>query len=151
MSFQITVRSIHEIRDCLKDGLQALGTNSRKIKVKATRDLKGSVDIDTCLKSLYPNSPRWDYVFGYKDKIYYVEVHQGKASEVKNVIKKAKWLKHWLTSSAKNLGVMKAQSSYHWISTKGTASFRIGSRYRRDLDQYGIRGPISFLMADTIT
>lgn len=70
MSFRIAVENVPELRNCLRNGLQALGTNSGKITVHTTRDLKGSVDIDTCLKNRYPNSPRWDYVFGYKDRIY---------------------------------------------------------------------------------
>ena len=149
MSFRIAVQSTPEIKACLKDGLQALGTNSRKIRVHTTRDLKGSVDIDTCLKNRYPNSPRWDYVFGYKDRIYYTEVHQGKISEVKNIIQKVKWLRQWIKSSAKSLEALKDQSSYHWISLKGTAAIRNGSRHRRDLDQHGIRGPSSVLNADS--
>ena len=46
MNFADAVRSTPEIAECLKNGLQALGRNSRKIKVRVTRDLKGSVDID---------------------------------------------------------------------------------------------------------
>ena len=64
MNFTDAIQSIPEIADCLENGLQALGTNSRKIKVHSTRDLAGSVDIDACLKRIYPNDPRWDYVFG---------------------------------------------------------------------------------------
>ncbi len=112
--------------------------------------MKGSVDIDTCLKNRYPNSNRWDYVFSYKDNIYYVEVHQGKISEVKNIIQKVKWLKQWIKSSGEKLEALKEQSSYHWISLKGTASIRNGSRHRRDLDQNGIRGPSSVLNADSV-
>ena len=54
MNFADAVQSIPEIAKCLRKGLQALGTNGRKIKVRATRDLAGSVDIDTCLKRIYP-------------------------------------------------------------------------------------------------
>lgn len=87
MSFRNAVRNIPEIKGCLKDGLQALGRNSGKIKASKKRVLEGSVDIDTCVKNIYPNASRWDYVFGYRNKIYYVEVHQGKASEVENIVR----------------------------------------------------------------
>ena len=57
MNFADAVQSTPEIAQCLKKGLQALGGDSSKIKVRAARDLKGSVDIDTCLTSRYPNAP----------------------------------------------------------------------------------------------
>ena len=76
MSFTDAVQSIPEIANCLRNGLQALGGHSRKIEVRSTRDLAGSVDIEIPVsKNFYPNAHRWDYVFGYKERIYYVEVH----------------------------------------------------------------------------
>ena len=149
MNFKDAVMSTPTIVNCLKAGLQALGGNSSKIMVHTTRDLKGSVDIDTCLKDDYPNSPRWDYVFGYKDKVYFVEIHQGKTSEVDNIISKCDWLKQWLKSSANSLEQLKDRSFYHWISTKGTASIAKGSRHRRKLDQKGISGPSAVLRIES--
>ncbi len=145
MNFKEAVQKTPQIVNYLQAGLQALGGNSSKIIVNTTRDLKGSVDIDTCLKNDYPNSPRWDYVFGYKDKVFYVEIHQGKTSEVDSIILKFNWLKQWLKSSANNLEQLMDRSFYHWISTKGTASIAKGSRHRRRLDQKGISGPSAVL------
>ena len=54
MNFIGVIQSIPEIAECLKAGLQALGTNSSKVEVRSTRELIGSVDIDTCLKKRYP-------------------------------------------------------------------------------------------------
>ena len=150
MNFANAVQSTPEIACCLRKGLQALGAHSAKVKVHKTRDLKGSVDIDTCLERLYPNASRWDYVFGYKNHVYYVEVHQGKTSEVESVIKKFKWLEQWRSRSATNLENLKDQSSHHWISASGTASIRKGSSYQRKLDQNGILGPDSVLNADAV-
>ena len=150
MSFVDAVQSTPEIAECLKTGLQALGSNNSKVEVTSTRSLKGSVDIDTCLKRLYPNDPRWDYVFGYKDRVYYVEVHQGKTSEVEDVVKKFNWLKRWRAHSAADLEDLKDRSTYHWISTKGTDTIRKRSRHRRMLDQNGIYGPSSGLKPDTV-
>ena len=148
MNFADAVRSTPEIAECLKTGLQALGSNSSKVEVTSTRSLKGSVDIDTCLKGLYPNAPRWDYVFGYKDCVYYVEVHQGKTSEVGRIITKFGWLRQWCQST--NLEDLKDRSTYHWVSTKGTDTIRKGSRHRRMLDQKGIYGPSSGLTPDAV-
>ena len=150
MSFVDAVQRMPEIAECLKTGLQALGSNSSKVEVTSTRSLKGSVDIDTCLKRLYPSDPRWDYVFGYKDRVYYVEVHQGKTSEVEDVVKKFNWLKWWRARSAADLEDLKDRSTYHWISTKGTDTIREKSRHRRMLDQNGIYGPSSGLKPDTV-
>ncbi len=143
--FKKAVRSVPEIHDCFKDGLQALGSNSSKIKGYAKGDLVGSVNIDTCLKNRYPNASRWDYVFGCNDRIYYVEVHQGKTSEVTKIVEKLNWLKQWHKTAATSLENLKDRSIYHWVSTKGTASIAKGSRHRRRLDQNGIRGPSAVL------
>ena len=75
LNFVSAVESVPELTECLKAGLQALGANSSKVEVRSTRELAGSVDIDTCLKKYYPIESRWDYVFGYKDRIYYMEIH----------------------------------------------------------------------------
>ena len=83
MNFSDAVRNTLEIAECLKAGLQALGSNRHKIRVEDTRSLTGSVDIDDCLAKRYPNAPRWDYVFSYKERIYYVEVHHTKVAQVK--------------------------------------------------------------------
>ena len=151
MSFADAVRDTPEIAQCLKPGLQALGSNSNKIKVDATRELSGSVDIDTCLARDYPNAPRWDYVFGYKDRVYYVEVHQGRTSEVESVLAKLAWLKQWRKRSSKSLEDLEHQSSYHWVSTgKIARAFVTDHKYRRKLARSRILGPDAVLNADAV-
>ena len=152
MSFIDAVQSIPEITQCLKAGLQALGANSRKIEVRESRDLTGSVDLDTCLKRCYPNAPRWNYVFGYKDHLYYVEVHPAdNTRKVGEVTAKLEWLKQWRGRSAQNLEDLEEQSTYHWISTGRTASSVKRGKYRQILAQKGIRGPDSVLNADAVS
>lgn len=151
MSFTDAVRRTLELTECLKSGLQALGSNRRKIRVDSTRDLTGSVNIDACLARRYPNAPRWDYAFGYKDRVYYVEIHQGRTGEMENVIAKLEWLRQWRKRSAKSLENLKHQRTYHWISTGRIDSvFAKNNRYRRILRQKGIFGPDSVLNADTV-
>ena len=152
MNFIDAVQSIPEIAQCLKAGLQALGANSRKIEVLESRDLTGSVDIDTCLKRRYPNDPRWDYVFGYKDHIYYVEVHPAdNTRKVGEVTAKLRWLRQWCQRSARSLEDLEGQSTYHWISTGKTASSVKRGKYLQILAQNGIRGPDSVLRADDVS
>ena len=152
MNFTDAVKSIPEIAQCLKKGLQALGGNSNKVVVHETRDLTGSVDIDTCLVKRYPNAPRWDYVFGYKDRVYYVEVHLAdNTRKVREVTAKLQWLKQWRKRSARSLEDLESQSTYHWISTGKTASSVKRGKYLQILAQNGIHGPDSVLNADAVS
>ena len=151
MNFADVIQNAPEIAQCMRNGLQALGRNSNKIVVRETRDLSGSVDIDTCLVKRYPNEPRWDYLFGYKDRVYYVEVHPAEnIRKVGEVTAKLEWLKQWRRRSAKSLENLESQSTYHWISTGKTLSSLKRGKYRQMLAQYGIRGPDSVLNADTL-
>ena len=138
MNFEAAVQNVPEIATCLKSGLQALGSNSEKVKVAFTRKLEGSVDIDGCLKRRYPDAPRWDYVFGYNGQLYYVEVHPSRLTEVKSVVAKFEWLKQWRESAAQSLENLKSSSSYHWVSSGTTTTILPGSRQRKMLDQRGI-------------
>ncbi len=148
MNFSEAVQQTQEIAACLKPGLQALGADSKKIKVTETTTLKGSVNIDTCLKKRYPNAPRWDYVFGYENRVYYVEVHQAKESEVRSIIAKFEWVRNWCKATP--LEELQERSSYHWVSKKQTATFQHKSSYRRRLAQRGIYGPSSVLAPDRV-
>ena len=151
MNFTDAIKNIPEIAQGLKRGLQALGGNSNKVVVRETRDLTGSVDIDTCLVKRYPNSPRWDYVFGYRDRVYYVEVHPAdNTRKVREVTAKSQWLKQWRKRSARSLEDLEGQSTYHWISTGKTLSSLKRGKYLQMLAQNGIRGPDSVLNADTV-
>ncbi|MCY3549790.1 MAG: hypothetical protein OXH39_04965 [Candidatus Poribacteria bacterium] len=152
MNFTEAIQSIPEIAECLKNGLQALDRQDKtKIKVNASRDLKGSVYIDKCLEKRYPNAPRWDYVFGYKDRVYYVEVHPAdNTRKVGEVTAKLQWLKQWCKRSARSLEDLEGQSTYHWISTGKTASSVKRGKYLQILAQNGIRGPDAVLNADTV-
>ena len=152
MNFTEAIQSIPEIAECLKNGLQALDRQDKtKIKVNASRDLKISVYIDKCLEKRYPNAPRWDYVFGYKDRVYYVEVHPAdNTRKVGEVTAKLQWLKQWRKRSARSLEDLEGQSTYHWISTGKTASSVKRGKYLQILAQNGIRGPDAVLNADTV-
>ncbi len=145
MSFAEAVRRTNDIAQCLKAGLQALGTNSKKISVpkNQTRNLEGSVDLDNCVKNKYPNDQRWDYVFGYRSRVYYVEIHPAGTSEVGVVIAKLNWLKQWRKQALafESLG---NKSSYHWISSNGIKITK-NSKYSRRLAAAGIAGPHSRL------
>ncbi len=152
MSFTNAVQGTPEIAGCLKAGLQALGANRSKVEVRETRELTGSVDIDTCLKKRYPTESRWDYVFGYKDRICYMEIHPaGSTGEVGRIVAKLGWLKQWRRHSAPSLEDLEYCSTYHWVSSGRTTSSVKRGKYQQILAQNGIRGPISVLKADDIS
>ena len=132
MNFRNAVLNTDEIAECLRPGLQALGSNSNKIDV-GNKTLEGSVDIDTCLRRIYPNDPRWDYVFGYNGKVYYVEVHEATIGEVKKVIAKVEWLKKWLHRAAPNLKDLPTSGKYYWITTGKNPFRERDRRYRSSI------------------
>ena len=152
MNFTDAIQNIPELASCLKSGVQALERRDRnKINVNSSRDLKGSVYIDECLKRQCPNAPRWDYVFGYRDRVYYVEVHPAdNTRKVREVTAKLGWLKQWRGGSAQSLEDLEGRSTYHWISTGRTASSIKRGKYLQILAQNGIRGPDPILNADAV-
>ncbi|HOU12503.1 MAG TPA: hypothetical protein PKZ84_05260 [Anaerolineae bacterium] len=86
MDFIEAIHNTPDVAGCLQPGLQALQPAERaKITVSNTRELKGSVDIDACTKVKYPVEPRWDYVIGYQEFVYYVEFHPAYAKEVNQI------------------------------------------------------------------
>lgn len=87
MSFQKGVQIIPGIRDCYRKGLQALGNYSNKIVPGNTRNCSGSVDLDNCLHPSKPKDPRWDYIIGYGNQAYFVEVHSA-SGQVSKVLQK---------------------------------------------------------------
>jgi hypothetical protein len=71
------------------NGIRALAPADRdRIECARTRNLSGSVNIDSTLRPHFPNTRRWDYAIGYRrgtDTVLWIEVHpasQGDISEV---------------------------------------------------------------------
>lgn len=119
--FRDAVAATDDLKGCFRKGLKALGAHSAKIDLANTRLCSGSVFIDGCLSSQYPDVSRWDYLFSYKGKIYFIEVHPAQSSEVDEMIKKLNWLKHWLNTKAPAINKLKATDTtpYYWVATSG--------------------------------
>lgn len=75
MSFKTAIDQTPLLRNHLRDGLQALGSNSSNIKPNDTRKCEGSVDIDNAVKQEFSSDNRWDYAVGYDGKTYFIEIH----------------------------------------------------------------------------
>jgi hypothetical protein len=58
MSFQTAIDKTPLLKDHLKNGLQALGSNSSKVKPPDTRKCEGSVNIDDAVERQFPSSNR---------------------------------------------------------------------------------------------
>ena len=143
--FRTAVGKIKALAGCSQKGLQALKKSDRvRVKPKNTRELRGSVNLDECLKKAHPQASRWDYAIGYAanegEKVYYVEVHPAATSNVAEVICKHKWLVQWLKAEAGELDRLPRE--FWWVATNSVDK-RITkrSKYKRSLSQHGIKGP----------
>ena len=139
MSFKDDVISTSDISGCYQSGLSAIkGSDKSFFRSSLTRNIQGSIDIDSCLVSKYPSANRWDYVLGYEDTCFFVEVHPASTSEVSKIIAKKKWLIDWLRSQSSPL--LDREHSFHWIAS-GKVDIRKGSRQEKLLNLSGIKGP----------
>lgn len=117
-TFKSIVQAIPAIAGAYREGLQALESkDAGKVKPQNPRKLSGSVYLDKCLKTTNPHDARWDYVIGYSEKAYFVEVHPANTSNVDEVVKKKKWLDVWLKTNALDLKAMMAGTSYYRIAS----------------------------------
>ena len=132
MTFKKAIEATPDVAAGFKAGLSALGKHSSKVSVSDTKFLQGSLDIDTCTSSKYPNSNRWDYAFAYKGETFFIEVHSANTIEVKTVLKKLQWLKDWLHKKAPEINRLKAKSQhpFYWIQSKGFEIPKTSPQYR---------------------
>lgn len=67
LTFRDAVASTPEpVASAWQPGLQALGSDSERVRCSNTRQLTGSIALDTVLQEQYPNEPRWDYGIGVR-------------------------------------------------------------------------------------
>lgn len=103
----------------IKPGFEAIAEVDYRARISIER--KGnldiavsSVDIDSSMRTKFPQEPRWDYgiwMGGAKPKIAYVEAHKAESGEVDLVIKKQQWLKDLL------VGIKLPESRWYWLAT----------------------------------
>jgi hypothetical protein len=129
-----------DIRNCYQKGLQGLNNHSHKIILQDPNKCGGSVDIDVCTTTKYPNSNRWDYVFDYKGEAFFMEVHSANTSEVSVVLKKLQWLIDWLQQNAPEIYKLKPKNktAFYWVQSKEYNILK-NSPQERIMVQKGIR------------
>lgn len=118
-AFQVAIEKTEEVKNGFCVGKHAIKSIDRSKVVAANKNrLQGSLDIDSQVKALYPNEPRWDYALSYDDKIYFFEVHPAETSEVDKVVNKVNWLKCWLKTHAPEINQLpKAEYPYTWVQS----------------------------------
>ena len=132
--FQQVVENTQDIASGYKPGLQAIENKYRnKISLDSSL-LNGSVDIDSQVKSLYPEDSRWDYVIGYNNMAYFVEVHPASTTEVLTMLNKVSWLEKWLVSKAPLLQQVRKGKLLYWIPS-GNCRILKGSPQEKKLAQ----------------
>ncbi|WP_434687102.1 hypothetical protein [Pseudanabaena minima] len=136
MSFKEAISATPLLKDAYRNGLQALGNYSNKVRPSDTKKCEGSVDIDTAVKDIYRNASRWDYAIGYDGTTYFIEVHSADTSEVTSVLKKFSWLKEFLVTDAPELN-QQPKKRFYWISSGGNNILK-GSPQARKLASSGI-------------
>lgn len=136
--FYSAVTGTKEISNGYQTGLKALGSKSTKISVPDTKLLNGSVDIDDCVKNIYPSENRWDYAIGYNETAYFIEIHPAETSSVTKMIAKMTWLKQWLKTQAPMMDKIKASEfPFQWVAS-GRNAIAKNSKEAHQLSKSGI-------------
>ena len=138
-AFQIAIEHTEDVKDGFRTGKQAIKKTDRE-KIAATDNgkLQGSLDIDSEVKTRYPEDPRWDYALSYDNETHFFEIHPADTSEVDKVVEKAKWLKKWLKNNAPEIDRLpKAEHPYIWIQS-GHFAILPTSKNNRKLSTAGI-------------
>mgnify|MGYP006872984833 CR=1 FL=1 len=132
ISFKNTIERIPDISCGFRNGLGALGANSRYVTVASTRLLEGSVDIDGCTEKAYPHENRWDYVISYSGKAFFLEVHPATEGEVKVIAAKRVWLLSWLKQKADALNSYPMGTPrLTWVHSGKCGLSKTSTEYRR--------------------
>ena len=139
MAFRDTVEANQQIGSCYKQGIQALKKKHRnKVQPQNPGSLNGSVDIEACLDDPDEGESRWDYMVGYEEAAYFIEVHPADSKHVGEMVKKVNWLKQWLNRNPKIKGLQANQDPFRWVSTNGV---HIQGNYKFKLSEHGLTMP----------
>lgn len=154
MGFGEAINATAELTGAYCAGLRALTEADRnRLECVQTRRLTGSVNLENSLRNQHPDDPIWDYGVGWRmstrdDCAVWIEVHPASSGHVGAVIKKVKWLKDWLQTSAPALsGMTRGTDGYVWIAS-GRVLLQRSSRQARQLAAAGVSFPrVRFMLA----
>ena len=131
-SFEKVIVAVPDIANGYCQGLAALKSDSKYVLVRDTRKLDGSVDIDTCTKSIYHDANRGDYVVSYDRKAFFLEIHPATGGMVKEMEAKLAWLKQWLKQKAGALDdYPSGMPRFNWVHSGKCGLSKTSTEYRR--------------------
>lgn len=143
MTFKKAVEKTPHLKNAWKAGLGALRAKDRQhVEPEDPRRLRGSVDVDTALRTVEPNANRWDFAIAYQHAnrktslVYWVETHTGSQSQIEVVLRKLAWLRSWLRGDGHRLDSFERE--FIWIAS-GPTSFTKGAGQVKILAAKGIR------------
>lgn len=143
MPFKEEVARTPGIETAYRKGLQALSEADRnRLSVEEPKSITGSVDIDSALRSFFPQEPRWDYVVAVsigkrQVRLEWIEVHPATTTaNIEEVYAKHDWLRRWLNGDGRKLDCF--SRNFVWIST-GKTTFHAGAPQLRRLAARGLR------------
>jgi len=138
MAFKATIEANQQTAHCYQKGLKALRSYSNKVKPQHPRNVNGSVNLETCLPEPEHGEGRWDYMVGYNEEAYFIEVHPADSKNVDEVIKKAKWLYQWLKDNPDIKAIQAENDPFRWVATNGV---NISTKHQFRLAQEAGIGP----------
>lgn len=138
-AFQVAIENTPEVKAGYCSGLKAVkGSDRAKIVPSQPLLINGSLDIDTCVKNIYPDNNRWDYAISYNNKITFLEIHPAYDKEIKVLQEKLGWLKTWLKSNAPQIAALpKSDKPFCWMPS-GETGFLSTSVSRKKIALLGI-------------
>ena len=146
--FRKALKRIKALEGCYRDGLGALRKSDKeRISAPNPRNLRGSADLDGCLKASAPHASRWDYAIGYgakEERVYYVEVHAASTSDIAIMLKKHRWLLRWLKEEPQARDLAALPSEYWWVAS-GKIKLLPTGRQVHQLKKAKIKGPVKRL------
>lgn len=122
-----------KLQDFYKKGLGAFESIDKShIDVPDTRLIIGSIALDKAALNDMPADNRWDYAFDYEGKVFFIEVHPARASEIDTVINKVTGLRQWLTNIGANLLLLPPTNRvFYWVSSGNTKMTLTGNQARK--------------------
>jgi hypothetical protein len=141
MTFRKAVQQVPSIARAYRKGLRALREADRKrIRCDKTRILAGSIDLDSAVRDLFHDEPRWDYGIGLRkssssDEAIWVEVHPASSHHVDEMLQKLEWLKRWLSNEATLPSEISKR--FVWVAS-GSIALTKGSPQRKRIAAAGL-------------
>ena len=100
MTFPTAVKASPRLREHFREGLSALGGDSKRVAMKDTRAISGSVNVEVAQKAADGQENAWDFGVGIKrtggEEAIWIEVHSADTRHVQPMLDKLQSLRTFL-------------------------------------------------------